>query len=68
MLEDMASALVGCSIAMVAAFQVGSWVGLDSLEDLNQPNILMDNLYLKRKRKRRRQAKQIFRKRWESEK
>lgn len=45
MLEDMASALEGCSMAMVVAFQVGSWVGLDSLEDLNQPNILADNLY-----------------------
>lgn len=45
MLEDMASALEGCSMAMVAAFQVGSWVGLDSLEDLNQPNILAENLY-----------------------
>lgn len=44
LLEDMASALGGCSMVMVAAFQVGSWVGLDSLEDLNQPNILADNM------------------------
>lgn len=31
-------------MAIEAAFQVGScsWVGLDSLEDLNQPNILDD--------------------------
>ena len=42
LLEDIASALEGCSKVMVAASQVGSWVGLDSLEDLNQPNILID--------------------------
>ena len=40
----MAWVLEGCSMAIEAAFQVGScsWVGLDSLEDLNQPNILDD--------------------------
>jgi hypothetical protein len=27
-------------MVMVAASQVPSWVGLDSFEDLNQPNIL----------------------------
>jgi hypothetical protein len=29
-------------MVIVAASQVGSWVGLDSLEDLNQPNMLLD--------------------------
>lgn len=38
LLEDMASEVEGCSMVMVAASQVGSC--LDSLEDLNQPNIL----------------------------
>jgi hypothetical protein len=42
-LEDIASALEGCSMAIVVASQVGSSVGLESLEDLNQPNILADN-------------------------
>jgi hypothetical protein len=37
-------------MAIVVASQVGSSVGLKSLEDLNQPNILADNLYSWEKR------------------
>lgn len=50
-LEDIASALEGCSIVMVVASQVGSWTGLVSLADSNQRNILVNGRCRESKRK-----------------